>query len=107
MSPTYNEMLRQADVEIPVVYFLLAGLSSWLLLAGFLISPSTFVSIYESGLLQKTGELGEEFAGAVRNVPLLYIAGFASLAGVVGLAWLWWTWHRNYVWVKRYIVLYV
>ncbi|KAJ3497945.1 hypothetical protein NLG97_g1508 [Lecanicillium saksenae] len=105
MVSTYVQMLRQADQEIAPLYFILAGFFAWLLLAGFLVSPSTFVSKQNLDMLDKSGHIGQSLAGAVRNVPLLYIAALASFSAMTGLGWLWWKWRRNFIWVTRYIVM--
>lgn len=105
MALQYTQMLRQADQEIATYYFILAGFFSWLLLAGFLVSPSTFSSNSQLHILEKAGDLGTTVAATVRHVPLLYIAAFCCLIAVAGLGSLWWRWRQNYIWVNRCIVM--
>lgn len=100
-------MLRQADQEIAALYFMLAGFFAWLLLAGFLVSPSTFASGRSFEILESSGQIGHNLARSVRNVPLLYIAAFASFSAMAGLGWLWWKWRRNFIWVTRYVLMLV
>lgn len=100
----YDRMILEVDAAHPG-YFFLAGVLSWLLLAGFLVSPSTYASIKESDALDDTGKVGQSLMSAVRNVPLLYIASFACLIATAGLGWLWWRWRHNYVWIKRYVIV--
>lgn len=105
MVSRYVQMLRQADQDIAPLYFILAGFFAWLLLAGFLVSPSTFSSGRSFDILDGSGPIGHNLAGTVRNVPLLYIAAFASFSAMAGLGWLWWKWRQNFIWVNRYIVM--
>lgn len=100
----YDRMMLEVDSTHPG-YLFLAGFLSWLLLAGFLVSPSTYASARESDALDDTGKVGQSLMSAVRNVPLLYIASFACLIATAGLGWLWWRWRHNYVWVKRYVIV--
>ncbi|KAI9146669.1 hypothetical protein HJFPF1_13574 [Paramyrothecium foliicola] len=95
----YDEMILEIDKNISPHYFLTVGFFSWLLLAGFLVSPSTYASVKESSTLDSS------VMNAVRNVPLLYIASFACLFATAGLGWLWWRWGHNYVWVNRYVIV--
>ena len=95
----YDEMILEIDKNISPHYFLTVGFFSWLLLAGFLVSPSTYASVKESSTLNGS------VLNAVRNVPLLYIASFACLFASAGLGWLWWRWGHNYIWVNRYVIV--
>ena len=99
-------MLREMDQNISMHYFALSGFFSWLLLAGFLISPATFSSANYFEALDRSGSVGKYMATAVRNVPVLYIATFACLISMIGLLWLWWKWRHNYLWVNRCLVMY-
>lgn len=101
----YEEMILEIDNNISPYYFIFAGFFSWLLLAGFLISPSTYTSVQQSNALNKSGAVGKTIISTVRNVPLIYIASFACLGATAGLCWLWYRWSRNHVWTNRYLIL--
>lgn len=102
----YDEQILQIDKVIEPWYFIVAGGFTWLLLAGFLMSPSTYASVQEkSNALQNTGSVGKSVMTAVRNVPLIYLACFACLIATVGLVTLWRKWKSNIVWVNRYLVV--
>jgi hypothetical protein len=92
-------MILEIDKNISPHYFLTVGFFSRFLLAGFLVSPSTYASVEESSTLDGS------VMNAVHNVPLLYIALFACLFAAAGLGWLWWQWGHNYVWVNRYVIV--
>ncbi|KND88225.1 hypothetical protein TOPH_07129 [Tolypocladium ophioglossoides CBS 100239] len=100
----YHKMILHMDEKISPAYFGLAGFFSWLLLAGFLMSPSTYASIRYLDTAEKTGDVGKAVAKAVRNIPLVFIASFACLIATVGLGWLWAKWRRNYVWISRCLI---
>jgi hypothetical protein len=101
----YEEMVLEIDNLINPYYFILAGFFTWLLLAGFLVSPSTYASVQQSNALDRSGAVGKSVISAVRNVPLIYIASFACLGATVGICWLWHRWRFNCVWVRRYVVV--
>ncbi|KAH7303351.1 hypothetical protein B0I35DRAFT_455242 [Stachybotrys elegans] len=98
-------MILEIDKNIALYYFVIVGFLSWLLLAGFLISPSTYASLRQSPVLDDSGYVAESVMHAVRNVPLIYIASFSCLIAACGLGFLWWRWRHNYIWVNRYIVI--
>lgn len=100
----YDKMMLEVD-QMPPGYYVVAGILSWLLLAGFLVSPSTYASLRDSDVLDSTNTVGKSLMGSVRNVPLLYIASFICLFSTTGLGWLWWRWQHNYIWVTRYIIV--
>ncbi|KAK4073314.1 hypothetical protein Purlil1_13077 [Purpureocillium lilacinum] len=101
----YDEQILHIDKVIEPWYFIAAGIFTWLLLAGFLMSPSTYASVQESKALTDTGAVGKSLMTAVRNVPLIYLACFACLIATVGLVILWRKWKSNVVWVNRYLVV--
>ncbi|PTB40413.1 hypothetical protein M441DRAFT_70211 [Trichoderma asperellum CBS 433.97] len=98
-------MILEIDNSINPYYFIFAGFCSWLLLAGFLVSPSTYASVQHTNALDKSGEVGKSIINAVRNVPLIYIASFACLGATVGLIWLWHRWRLNHIWISRYLIV--
>lgn len=101
----YEEMILEIDNSVQPYYFIFAGFFSWLLLAGFLVSPSTYTSVQQSNAFDKSGAVGKSIISAVRNVPLIYVASFACLGATAGLCWLWYRWSSNHVWTNRYIIL--
>lgn len=101
----YEEMILEIDNSINPYYFIFAGFCSWLLLAGFLVSPSTYASVQHTNALDKSGAVGKSIINAVRNVPLIYIASFACLGATVGLIWLWHRWRPNQIWISRYLIV--
>ena len=81
-----------------------ARICSWLLLAGYLVFPSTFASLRSSQVIDDTGRAGKYIVNAVQNVPLLYIASFSCGLATAGLGWLWWKWSHNYVFLISRII---
>lgn len=99
-------MLLDLD-SISNTYNLYASFSTWILLAGFIILPSTFTSL--STLNENPTISSSQVASAVlkevKNVPLLYLAAFCSGIGSVGMLWLWYKYRANYVWIINKIFL--
>lgn len=103
----YEQMVLETEKHIPTYYFVLAGFFSWLLLAGFLVSPSTFASVRDMKALDETGYLGRSVKAAIQNFPLFIIAAFGCFIASCGMTALWYIWRHNYVWVCRCLVMYV
>ncbi|CAG8977429.1 hypothetical protein HYALB_00007761 [Hymenoscyphus albidus] len=79
----YMRMLLALDA-IPTTHNILAGLSTWLLLAGFIIFPGTFNTLSKSQLSGTT----ETIINTAQHIPLLVIASITSGLGLLGLhAW--------------------
>lgn len=103
-TPTpYMEMCTQAN-KIPRTHNVLAALSSWLTLAGFVVLPGTFTSLKNSTTL-KNSKGGDIVEKAVQNIQLLPLAGCMFLIGIMGLCYLWGRWRKEYVWLIGQIFL--
>ncbi len=98
-------MLQRCE-EIPLWEGVAISALTWLLLAGYLVFPSTFASIRKSDVLNKAGDIGRSVDHVVRNVPLIYFASFLCLLSSAGLVWFWWQRRDNYVWILRRISRY-
>ncbi|KAI6130978.1 hypothetical protein EV401DRAFT_487171 [Pisolithus croceorrhizus] len=96
----YVEMILAMDF-IPNWYTLMAGISTWILLAGFVLFPATFAS----WATRPTDTVEYDIATIIRNMPLLVIAWVCTGLGGVGMLWLWWKWRRNYIWVVTRVFL--
>ncbi|KAJ6445201.1 C6 zinc finger domain-containing protein [Purpureocillium lavendulum] len=103
----YDKMILRMDKEIKPFYFGLASFFSWLLLAGFLTSPTTYSSVRYIDAPDQTGDIGKSVMHAIRNIPLIFIASFACIIAAGGLAWLWIRWRHNRIWINRYLVMFV
>ena len=87
--------------EVQWQYNLLASVSSWILLAAFLVLPGTFTSL---------DKLGVKAAGNVIHVvaqptPLICISAVLCLSGLLSTIFLWISFRRNYVWLLSHIFL--
>lgn len=100
--PQYQKMVLEAEGGIALIYFILAGFFSWLLLAGFLISPSTYASVRD---LEVPAGVGKSIFDTVRHLPLAIIASVACALATIGMLLLWWIWRHNYVWICRCLVV--
>ncbi|KAJ4982707.1 hypothetical protein SVAN01_11795 [Stagonosporopsis vannaccii] len=101
----YIDMLLGLDNVSPL-HNILASLSVWILLAGYIVFPATFNSLQKSSLDEKADtKLKSQALATARNVPLLYVAAAACGLGVLGCLWLWWRHRKNYVWVINRIFL--
>jgi hypothetical protein len=101
----YIDMLLGLDHVSPL-HNILASLSVWILLAGYIVFPATFNKLKNDDLDNKANTSIEKHAlNTVRNVPLLYVAAFACGLGIMGSLWLWWQHRKNYVWVINRIFM--
>jgi hypothetical protein len=101
----YIDMLLGLDHVSPF-HNILASLSVWILLAGYIVFPATFNKLQKGNYDDKANSNLERHAlNSVRNVPLLYVAAFACGLGVAGCLWLWFQHRKNYVWVINRIFL--
>jgi hypothetical protein len=101
----YIDMLLGLDHVSPF-HNILASLSVWILLAGYIVFPATFNKLQKGKFDDKAdSDLEQHALDTVRNVPLLYVAAFACGLGVFGCLWLWWQHRKNYVWVINRIFL--
>jgi hypothetical protein len=105
-----NDWIKM-KIEVPKIYMgilyanLLAGLFTWLLLAGFMVLPVTFASLRSSRALNGIGKAGKAVFGAVQNIPLLGLAGACFGCGVIGISWIWWENRKNYIWLTDRVFL--
>jgi hypothetical protein len=102
----YMEMLLSLDT-IPRLHNIYASLFTWILLAGFVVFPGTFVSIKE---LSDDEELQNNQATSfilrsVKNIPLLVVAAVCCGLGAFGMVWLSIRWRQNYVWLLNRLFL--
>jgi hypothetical protein len=100
MSTARDAMVIEADT-VPQRYNIIAFLSSWLIHTSYLFLPGTFTSLenhLDDGNSRKVVE-------AVKNVPLLWLAGLCCIIGTAGLGYLWWIWNSNFVWLIRNVFL--
>jgi len=105
VSTRYIDMLLGLDHVSPF-HNILASLSVWILLAGYIVFPATFNKLQKETYDEKADtDLKKHALNTVRNVPLLYVAAFACGLGVAGCLWLWWKHWKNYVWVINRIFL--
>lgn len=103
----YVDMLLGMD-NIPRSHNLFASFSTWILLAGFIVVPGTFVSVEDNKTLQKgakNSKVEHAVLDTVKHASLMWVAGFCCLVGSAGMVWLWWRWRRNYVWLINKIFL--
>lgn len=95
-----------ASNEVAMQYNLAAAAACWTMLAGFFILPGTFTALKRSTLLASSHD-GAHFQSAVQNVPLLPIAGVCYSIAIGTIILLWFRFHRNYVWIQRYLLMLV
>jgi hypothetical protein len=103
MRSQYTNMLLEWG-DIPLSDILYAGIFQWLLLAGYMVLPGTFVSLQKSEAVQEglRGNGAEEAVlHTIQNPPLLAIACVLFLVGLMGMAWLSFRWKTNYIWLAH------
>lgn len=105
LQTRYIDMLLQLDT-IPRLHNILAGVFTWLLLAGYLVLPGTFTSIRNSRALSDgAGKAGKVVVKAAQNLPLLWVAGFCCGIASFGMLFLCRIWYNNYIWMINRIIL--
>lgn len=105
----YMGMLLHLD-EIPRLHNILAALSTWILLAGFLVIPGTFTSFKNSSTFKNADEddsnaIEEAIIHSVAHIGLLWVSGACCITGALGACILWFRWRKNYVWLVNKIFL--
>ena len=101
----YDRMLLRIDQQTPLYYFVSASLFSWMLLAGYLLSPSTYASIQQTEVSDDADRVTKSVFRVVRNVPLLVVASLGCFIATAGLAFISYEQRTNPVWVKKYVVV--
>jgi hypothetical protein len=96
------QMLLELD-DIPMWHNFLAIISSWLLLGGYMVLPSTFTSIRNSTAFKEGA--GKVVPKAVNNLPLLVVGGVCCLIGASSMLRLSWLWRKNYEWLLNRIIM--
>lgn len=101
---SYTIMLLEANESKWVIHNICAGGSTWLLLAAFVVIPSTFTSFRDSSLFQnanqaETAAIVKDILHSVAHVGLLWVAGTIYLVGLCGYFSLWRVWRNNYTWL--------
>ncbi|KAK6609670.1 hypothetical protein H4I96_03601 [Botrytis cinerea] len=94
VAPSARELRLESDVKqlkeqmrwlldrIPTTYNLMASAMTWILLAGYLVLPSTFTSLQKStAVAEKAGKAGNVVLGVYQNLPLLWVAAIFCLIG--------------------------
>lgn len=99
----YNTMIIQSH-EVPNTYNLIAAVSNWFFLAGFVFFPGTFTSLSHTSALADSAA-GRAVQHAVENIPLLCIGVLSSLLGGTGICWVWWNLRDNYIWLVDRVFL--
>ncbi|KAK4119379.1 hypothetical protein N657DRAFT_581708 [Parathielavia appendiculata] len=98
-SQTYEDMVVES-YNAPSLYNIAAGLSSWILLASFIIFPGTFTSL---GKLKDT-EAGEAVYNVVQHIPLLLFSVLCCFASIIGTTFLWLKFRHNHVWLLSNLI---
>jgi predicted histidine transporter YuiF (NhaC family) len=101
-------MLVEANHDARTVHNICAGISTWLLLAAFMIIPGTFTSLRDSSLFRNVSQadntaLVKDILNSVSHVGLFWVAGFFYFIGLSGCISLWRVWRHNYVWLMNNI----
>ena len=94
-------MLRQSD-EVQWWWNFAASISSWILLAGFLVLPGAFTSL---GRLRLNTETGTAIHQLTQQHTLLGFAISFCMFGFLGTGLLWVRHRSNYVWLLRHLFM--
>lgn len=99
----YQQMVLHVD-DVGVRYLIFAGGFSWLLLAGFLISPSVLAMKPVQSSIE--GSIGMVWPMKMNaNWGILSIACLSYGVSIGGIGWVWHKCKGNYVWTVRYLIM--
>lgn len=90
------ESMVLESYNTPRFFNIAAALSSWTLLAGFIVLPGTFTSLKA---LRVHTQAGETFHSLIDQIPLLCLSAICCAAGVMGTILLWIRFRHNPVWL--------
>lgn len=100
----YGAMVLAAH-DAPAFDCLLAAISNWLFLAGFVVFPGAFTSLSHAALLNES-QAGRALQDIMRrSTSLLAVGIVCCVAGAAGIIWVAWKFKRNYVWLVDRIFL--
>ena len=103
----YELMLVQLD-HVPWQQNLLAGVFTWLLLAGYIVFPGTFTSLNNSRAVRDSANSHrpeKALLKIVQNMPLLGFTAACCVIGAIGIVYLGWIWRTNYIWLVNPLFL--
>jgi hypothetical protein len=103
LSSRYLEMLVEVD-QAPITIDFLAGLFTWLLLAGYIVFPGAFTSLSNANALNEFGNVGKTILTEAQK-GILFVAAFCCGLSAVGIVWLWRICRANYIWLKYHLFL--
>ncbi|KAN0114264.1 hypothetical protein V8E52_006914 [Russula decolorans] len=95
----YTDMVFET---MPFRFNVMTFVFMWIVLAGFLVLPSSFPKIQT--ILGDSNKLCK-VVRVVRNIPLLVVGFTCCGVGTIGLCLLWWRWAYNYVWLLTRIFI--
>ncbi|KAJ5153987.1 uncharacterized protein N7500_009426 [Penicillium coprophilum] len=87
-------------VTTPWQYNILASIAHWILLAGYLVIPRTFISLQKSNAIQDglaENEVGKWILNTIQNPPLLATVYVLFVSGLAIMSWLFWEYRDNYI----------
>ena len=94
----YERMLEEQD-RTPLRDIILAHLSNWLLLAGYLVVPATFTSLQKSRVKDSLGNQGAQgfVLHTIQNPPLVGISCIFFFLGACGMTIFAIKWKHNFL----------
>jgi hypothetical protein len=101
----YLDILVEVDKTLFIRNFL-AGLFTWLLLAGYVVFPGAFTLLHNTHAVNELGELGKTVLTAAQK-KALGLAAACCICRASGIGWLWRKCHANYIWLVYYLFLQV
>lgn len=108
ISSSQAENIRMfLDLDrVPWYHNIGAAFCCWILLAGYLIVPTTFTSLRRLEMLESASSASHPLViGLIQNPPLVAIASVFFISGASVLIWLGWTWRRNRMWLTDHIFM--
>ena len=102
-------MLLSLD-EVAALWNILAAVSTWLVLAAFLVIPGTFTTFKDSQAFKDAddgskNDVAHAILRTVAHIGLLWVSGIFAIVGALGCLCCWVRWRYNYVWLINRIFL--
>jgi hypothetical protein len=103
-------LLHQSQVIEKGPYWNIAAAAcTWVLLAGFIVLPGTYVDFQNSDVIKAAAKdpsnFGNRILASFAHVGLLVVAATLCGLGALGIMGLWLKWRANYIWLINKVLL--
>jgi len=91
--------------NVAIIHTTLAEFFTWILLAGFVVIPGTFVNPDTGKTVsgKSINLLKSKVLGLTQHTDLFAVACACTAIGLIGMCCYWYKWRSNYIWLGRNI----